>query len=227
MHIFISGATGRNGRLILAEALSRNHTVTVLARDPSSLTPHPNLTIIKGTPTSLQDVQTALSTPTPPSAILTTINQRRVSENPFAALSPDTPTDLLTSTAKILLSAIANTDFNGHPSPKIVVNSLFGARESMDNMAWPLRFVLTHSTMKIAIKDHNNMDELIRQSGVPFVFARPARLTEGPTEAVRIWPDNGQGCGWNPAISRASLAEWMIRAAEANEWDGRSPVLTK
>jgi putative NADH-flavin reductase len=51
MHIFISGATGRNGRLALADALSRDHTVTVLARDPSSLTPHPNLTIIKGSNT--------------------------------------------------------------------------------------------------------------------------------------------------------------------------------
>lgn len=49
MHIFISGATGRNGHLILTEALSHNHTVTVLARNPSSLTPHPNLTIIQGT----------------------------------------------------------------------------------------------------------------------------------------------------------------------------------
>ncbi|KAM0251729.1 hypothetical protein ACHAQJ_008004 [Trichoderma viride] len=225
MHIFISGATGRNGRLVLADALSRNHTVTVLARDPSSLTPHPNLTIIKGTPTSLQDVQTALSTPTTPSAIITTINQRRTTENPFSPLSPDTPPDLLTSTAQILLSAIANTPFDR--PPKIVVNSLLGARESMDSMLWPLRLVLNHSTMKIAIRDHNNMDKLIRDSGATFVFARPARLTEGPAEKARVWPDDGQGCGWNPAVSRASLAEWMVRAAETNEWDGRSPVLTK
>ncbi|KAM0513089.1 hypothetical protein ACHAPE_008126 [Trichoderma viride] len=226
MHIFISGATGRNGRLILAEALSRNHTVTVLARDPSSLTPHPNLTIIQGTPTSLQDVQTALSSPSPPSAILTTLNQRRVSENPFSALSPDTPPDLLTSTATILLSAIANTSFGSNP-PKIIVNSLYGARESMANMSFLFRAVLEHSTMKIAVRDHNNMDELIRKSGLPFVFARPARLTEGPAEAVRVWPDDGQGVGWNAAVSRASLAEWMVKAAEASEWDGKSPVLTK
>ncbi|KAL7918649.1 hypothetical protein ACQKWADRAFT_235348 [Trichoderma austrokoningii] len=226
MHIFISGATGRNGRLILASALSHNHTVTVLARDPSSLTPHPNLTIIKGTPSSLQDVQTALSTPTPPAAIITALNQRRISDNPFAPLSPDTPADLLTSTARILLSAIANTDFNGN-APKIVVNSLFGACESMNNLSWPFRAVLSHSTMKIAVKDHNNMDELIRSSGVPFVFARPARLTDGPAEAVKVWPDDGQGCSWNAVISRASLAEWLVTAAEASEWDGRCPVLTR
>lgn len=81
--------------------------------------------------------------------------------------------------------------------------------------------------MKIAVKDHNRMDDLIRNSGLPFVFARPARLTEGPAEAVRVWPDDGRGVGWNAAISRDSLAEWMVKAAEASEWDGKSPVLTK
>jgi putative NADH-flavin reductase len=49
MHIFISGATGRNGRIALDNALSRNHTVTVLTRNPSSLPSNPNLTIIQGT----------------------------------------------------------------------------------------------------------------------------------------------------------------------------------
>lgn len=50
MHIFIAGATGRNGRLALAAALAHNHSVTVLVRDPASLPSHPNLTIIQGTP---------------------------------------------------------------------------------------------------------------------------------------------------------------------------------
>ncbi|KAL7787767.1 hypothetical protein V8C37DRAFT_418832 [Trichoderma ceciliae] len=224
MHIFISGATGRNGRLALEHALSRGHTVTVLARDPASLPSHPNLTVIKGTPASLQDVQTALSAPTTPSAILTTINQRRTSENPFSPLSPDSAPDLLTSTAQILLAAIANTPFDR--PPKIIINSLFGAGESFGNMSWPIRLVLSHSTMKITIKDHNNMDKLIRGSGVPFVFARPTRLTDGPAKTVKVWPDNGDGCGWNAVISRASVAEWMVRAAETNEWDSKSPVLT-
>ncbi|KAH6604894.1 N domain-containingdehydrogenase [Trichoderma cornu-damae] len=217
MHIFISGATGRNGRLALGNALSRGHTVTVLARDPSSLPPHPNLTIIK-------DVQTALSAPTTPSAILTTINQRRTTENPFSPLSPDSPPDLLASTAQVLLLAIASTPF-GRP-PKVIVNSLHGATDSFASLGWLFRCVLSRSTMNVTLRDHNNMDKLIRDSGVPFVLARPARLTNGPAKKVKVLPDNGQGCGWNAVISRASVAEWMVEAAETNDWDGRSPVLT-
>ncbi|KAL6799233.1 hypothetical protein GGI42DRAFT_355578 [Trichoderma sp. SZMC 28013] len=224
MHIFISGATGRNGRLALDNALSRNHTVTVLTRNPSSLPPNPNLTIIKGSPSSQQDVQTALSTPTTPSTILITLNQRRTSDNPFAPLSPDSPPNLLASTTSVLLAAIAATPF-AHP-PKIIVNSIFGAHESWKNLGWAFRAVLSHSTMKFAVKDHNDMDTLIRESGVPFVFARAPRLTDGPAAKVKVWPDNGQGCGWNVTLSRESLGAWLITAAESDEWDGKSPVLT-
>ncbi|KAF3077159.1 hypothetical protein CFAM422_000804 [Trichoderma lentiforme] len=224
MHIFISGATGRNGRIALDNALSRNHTVTVLTRNPSSLPSNPNLTVIKGSPSSQQDVLTALSTPFPPSAILITLNQRRTSDNPFAPLSPDSPPDLLASTTSVLLAAITATPFT-HP-PKIVLNSIFGARESWKNLSWAFRAVLSHSTMKLAVKDHDNTDKLIRESGVPFVLARAPRLTEGPAAKVKVWPDNGQGCGWNVTMSRESLGAWLITAAESNEWDGKSPVLT-
>lgn len=107
-----------------------------------------------------------------------------------------------------------------------MVNSLHGAGDSWTSIAWPVRAVLSHSTMKITLRDHNNMDKLVRNSGVPFVLARPARLTDGPAKEVRVWPDNGDGCAWNAAMSRASLGEWMVRAAETDEWDGTSPVLT-
>ncbi|UKZ73364.1 hypothetical protein TrVFT333_001010 [Trichoderma virens FT-333] len=193
MHIFISGATGRNGRLALDNALSRGHTITVLTRNPSSLPSNPNLTVIKGSPSSPKTSPQTL--PGPPRHH----NQRPPRRNCRNAL---------------------------RPPPKIIVNSLFGARDSWQNLSWPFRAVMSHSTMKIAVKDHNNMDTLIRDSGVPFVFARPARLTEGPAAEVKVWPDDGQGCGWNVVISRESLAAWMVRAAESDEWDGKSPVLT-
>ncbi|KAL7810958.1 NAD(P)-binding protein [Trichoderma aethiopicum] len=242
MHIFVSGATGRNGRIVLSNALSRGHSVTVLARNPSSssLPSHPNLTIIQGTPFSEQDVQKALTTPRSPDAIITTLNQRRTSDNPFSPLATDSPPDLLSSTTKVLLAALTSllhqqkqqqqqhTQTQAFPrgGPKIIVNSLFGAHESWTSLFWPVRAIMCHSTMRFAIKDHNEMDRLIRESGFTFVLARPARLVEGPAGEVKVWPDDGKGCGWNAVISRESLGAWMVSAAEGDEWDGRSPVLT-
>ncbi|KAL6854144.1 NAD(P)-binding protein [Trichoderma novae-zelandiae] len=212
MHIFISGATGRNGRIVLDNALARGHSVTVLARDPSSspLPSHLNLA---------QDVEKALTTPRPPNTIITTLNQRRISENPFSALSPDSPPDLLASTTKTLLAALTTLL---QTSPPIFPRGTPPPPPPKKNhRQFPLR-----GPRIIAVKDHNDMDRSVRESGFAFVLARAARLTDGPAREVRVWPDDGEGCGWNAAVGRESLGRWMVSAAETDEWDGRAPVLT-
>ena len=63
-----------------------------------------------------------------------------------------------------------------------------------------------------------------------FVLARAARLTERGEEKadlnkVKVLSDNGKGAGWMASVAREELALWLVKAAESNEWDGRSPVL--
>jgi uncharacterized protein len=48
MRVVLYGATGMIGSRILKELLSRGHTVTAVARDPSKLAAQPNLVIEKG-----------------------------------------------------------------------------------------------------------------------------------------------------------------------------------
>ena len=51
--IAVLGATGRTGIWIVKEALQRGYAVNALVREQSSLNiEHPDLTIIKGTPTA-------------------------------------------------------------------------------------------------------------------------------------------------------------------------------
>ena len=48
IRLFVIGATGRTGRLLLEQALGRGHRVTAFARNPSSLEPTANLEIVVG-----------------------------------------------------------------------------------------------------------------------------------------------------------------------------------
>ncbi|CAM1509179.1 Fc.00g029180.m01.CDS01 [Cosmosporella sp. VM-42] len=224
MHILIIGATGRNGAIVLQGSLSRSHTVTALARNPSSLPTHANLTTIEGTPSSESDLVRALTSPRFPDVVITTLNQRRVTESPFAALSSDSPPDLLTSAMKTLLLAIKSV--NPTTPPKIVVNSSQGVGESIKSMNLALRFVFSHSTMRFALKDHENLDTILRDSGLNFVMARPCRLVEGSAMDVRVWPDDGKGSAWMPTITRESVGKWLVDAAEGTKWDGQAPVIT-
>lgn len=226
MHFLIIGASGRNGLLTVEAALASQHTVTALVRNPSSLpasiSSNTNLTIVKGTPQSEKDISRALVSPRAPDAVIFALNARRTSENPFAALAADSPADLLTSSMKILLSAISKSNVG---KPKLVINSCVGVGTSWRALPWIMRALFTHSTMSVVIEDQTNLDLLVRESGLPFVLARPPRLTPEPAKDVKVLPDDGKGLGFMSAVSRESLAAWMVKAAESNQWDGTAPVI--
>ncbi|KAM5345760.1 hypothetical protein ACJ41O_011621 [Fusarium nematophilum] len=228
MHILLLGATGRNGSLILQSALSRNHSVTALVRNPSSFpTPHSSLlTLVAGSPTSQSDLEAALlQLPHPPDAVIVALGHRRTGESPFADPAPDCPPDLVESAVRAVLAAVKAV--KPDRQPKIVVNSSQGVGSSWSSMTAPFRFVFTHSkAMRQGLEDHAKADALVRESGLAFVLARPVRLTEGPAGNVRSWPDDGRGAPWFTPITRASVAEWLVDAVEGTEFDGRSPVLT-
>ncbi|OAA54005.1 NAD(P)-binding domain protein [Cordyceps fumosorosea ARSEF 2679] len=229
MHIYITGGTGRNGSLAISAALDRGHTVTALVRSPTSSTPpRPGLTLVTGSPLSQADVRRALTTgPSPPSAVIFTLGLPRTSTSPFAPLRPNTPADLLSRAASTLLAAI---DAIGGPAPKIVVNSTLGAGDSWAALAWPFKVLFSRTPMRFGVEDHDKVDKVVREGGRRFVLARAGRLTEQKEEGaepapVRVLPDDGKGLGFMDALTRQSLALWLVLAAEQDTWDGRSPVL--
>ncbi|KAF4446024.1 hypothetical protein FALBO_17122 [Fusarium albosuccineum] len=226
MHIFVIGGTGRNGSLAVHEALSRGHTVTALVRNPSTATlaSHPSLTLIKGTPTSKADIVAALTTTQPPQAIITTLSQARTSDSPFAPLRPDTTPDLLSASMRALLAAISEA--NLPTPPKLVINSSQGVGSSWRSMNLPTKAIFSHGTMALGLKDHDELDQIVRNSGLPFVSPRPCMLKEGDVKPVKVWPEDGKGCPWMPMITRGSVGKWLVDAAESNEWDGTAPVIT-
>lgn len=230
MHLLLIGATGRNGRFALDAALANSHTVTALIRESSKskLPQHPNLTVVYGSASSSTDLAKALTTPSPPQAIISTLNLRRVSESPFAAPSPDSPNDLLIQSMRALVEAIQST--SSGQTPKIVINSMQGVGDSAGSLIWPIRALFHHSNMTYTLDGHEELDAFVRGSGLNFVLARAARLTERGEEKadlnkVKVLSDNGKGAGWMASVAREELALWLVKAAESNEWDGRSPVL--
>lgn len=88
-----------------------------------------------------------------------------------------------------------------------------------------MRLLFSLSTMSLTIRDHDDMDLVVRRGAYPFVLARVARLVDGAAAHVDVLPDHGSGCGWNPTITRSSVASWLVAAAESGRWDGTSPVL--
>lgn len=263
MPILILGATGRTGSLILLEALRRGHKVTALVRTPSGLdkftadlpdAQRANLTVVRGTPLSAADVNSAVSTALATTTTTTTgtatgggdassssslvvisaLSPRRTSENPWAAPHPtDSPPRMMADSIANVIAALQAVAVPHGVQKKIIHVSALGVGATGPNANWLVRAVIDHSNFRLAYEDHEAVDEELRAAGggddagiIRWVIPRPARLTNGNEEdQYKIWPLE-DGMVWLSAkTSMMALAKFSLDAAEGSEWDGMDPIV--
>ncbi|KAL5341958.1 TrkA-N domain dehydrogenase [Aspergillus crustosus] len=224
MRVLVIGGTGRCGKLVINDLLARGHEVTTLARNPSAVgPPRSNLTIIKGSPTSLSDLRSAF-TPLP-ETIIVTLAATRVTDSPFAA--PTSAPDFMSNCATHLLTAMK--EFSVH---KIVFLQAFGVGDSWKNMHCVLQLFMKKSNLIYGYEDHGRVEKLIRDSGVNFVLVRPGRFVESKSvpgqreKEVRIWPNDGKGVPLMASVTRGSVAGFLVDVAVGKGWDGEAVVIT-
>lgn len=248
MQLLLLGATGRTGLLVLKEALSRYHTVTALVRSPTaletSLGDHPNrgnLTTVTGSPLSAADIAAALAaSPSPVEAVVSTLNPRRASDSPFAAVhATDSPPRMMADSMAGVLTALAEAQSpvdgnnnNNKKKAKVVALSALGAGSSASQAHWLLRLLFRHSNMRLAYEDHDAVEEVLRGAagtarGVEYVLVRPTRLVEGGEGggAARVVGAGDGVVGMMETVSRGAVARFLVDAAERGKWDGMAPVV--
>ncbi|KAI1616861.1 flavin reductase [Exophiala viscosa] len=225
--IFVIGATGRTGQLVVDEALKRGHPVTALVRKPTSTLPqHDNLTITTGDPCRALDVETALRSlkPSNPVVIISTLGQTRTSGNPWAAAT--SPPRFMDASARAVLAACQAVR-DSVTVQKIVLMSLFGAGDSFAQLNFLMRFIMRHSNMAQTLEDQNLVDQTIRKNGnVPFVLVRPAMLTNGEVAPVKVHGTQGKGAGFMPSVSASSVARFMLDATATKDFDNKAVVVS-
>jgi predicted RNA-binding protein with TRAM domain len=111
---------------------------------------------------------------------------------------------------------------------KLVIVSAFGVGDSNPNVWWPMRQVLNKSQMAYAFDDHNALEGIVRESSrVEWTLVRPVMMDDGNEAEVTVFGDQGEGLGYIPKVSRASVAGFVVRVAESKmgEWSGRTLVI--
>jgi uncharacterized protein YbjT (DUF2867 family) len=110
-----------------------------------------------------------------------------------------------------------------HGVRRLVVLSALGTGESRRLMGFFLEKVMVSFLLKLPYEDHERQEQMVRQSGLDWVIARPGRLTNGParrqyvkTAAIERVPK---------AISRADVADFLVTCAETADWSGKAVQL--
>jgi uncharacterized protein YbjT (DUF2867 family) len=152
--------------------------------------------------------------------VIVTLNAARTSDSPWAAVA---------SPPRLMADSNANcvSVMRAHGLRKIVTMSAFGVADSWPNLNFLLRLTISKSNMSHQFEDHGLVDKEMKESGMDYVLARPVMLKEGDAKPVIEHGNTGdRGVGLMSAITRKSVANYLLDAAEKSDWDRKTPVLT-
>jgi len=207
MRILIIGASKGTGALAVKAALERGHDVTAFARSPERLgLEHPKLTRVKGDFHNDEDVEKAV--PGHDAVIVTASSGSLASfkENP----------KFFSQGTKLVIQAMKASGVR-----RLIVLSAIGVGETKKISGWIAEKFLFGMLFKLPYTDHERQEQDTRESGLEWVIARPARLTDGPATKTYIKRVGLERVPWSWSISRADVADFLVEAAEVDTWVGK------
>ncbi|OUJ67858.1 NAD(P)-dependent oxidoreductase [Hymenobacter crusticola] len=214
--ILLYGATGRTGGLLLDYALAQGYAVTALVRNPANLTRHvPQLTVVAGSPTNLADVRRAM---TGCHAVISALSA--LSEAESFSRKKITPPHTLETTMRNTLTSMAEQGVK-----RIVTLSSIGVGDSWPYAPWYMRLLIKLTNFKWVFADHRAQEELLRQSGLEWVIARPVALTNHDQLGQLVVRYQQTPAPF--AISRRQLARFMVDSLQHDEYIHKAPLLAE
>ncbi len=224
MRILILGGSGRTGRLLVEEALTRGHQVNALVRDMTKFKAGintfqkpgivKNLNIFEGTPAEPKSIETAIGSC---EAVLSVLNISRHSDFPWSSLR--TPADFLSSTLTTIIDQCYKNKIQ-----RIILTTAWGVNETRQHIPGWFRWIIDHSNVGTAYRDHERQEILLRASALDYTAVRPVGLTNSNNKKqVIVSLDNKP----EPRlmISRRNLARFMMDTLEKNQYIRQEPVV--
>ena len=208
--VLVIGASKGIGRETVKSALKAGHTVRAMARSAVRIPGrHANLEPVTGDALDLVAVEQAIKD------VDVVIQTLGVSAGPDMVLKP---VRLFSTATKILVAAMEQAEVK-----RLVCLTGFGAGNSRNrgNLLYNVAFNLF---LGRAYDDKDVQERIVRESKLDWVIARPGILTNGPkTDAYQALVEpNTWRCGF---ISRADVADFLVKQVDSDEYLGKTPVL--
>ena len=208
--MLVVGGSGGTGLACVREALSRGHEVRMFARSATRTElAHERLEKLDGDALVAADVARALD------GVEVVLQTLGVPLNLKLVTGPIT---LFSEATTVLLPAMASAGVR-----RLVALTGFGAGDS-----YPAVTALQRPGFRLvlgkAYDDKGEQERMIRASDLVWTIARPGVLRNGPkTGRYQVLLDPAE---WkNGLIRRADVADFIVTAAESEEYAGKAPVL--
>jgi len=208
MKILVFGASGLTGTMVVDLALKRGDQVLVLTRDASKFSHrHPNLQVMQGSASSMQDIENALE------GVDAVIHCLGIGGKGHGASTP-----VVSDSVKATLDAMKKKGVR-----RIVCMSNVGAGNSGTWFYNRVVLPVFLSWLNPIIEDKNRMEAALKSSSVDWVSVRLPNIVSGPSKRIRSSQD-GKGIGIS--ITAESTAEFLLQQVSENTWLRRTPSIS-
>ena len=209
--VLIIGASRGIGLETVKAAVKAGNSVRALARSARRIpVDHPKLEKIAGDALDMNTVKGALT------GVDAVIQSLGVSAGPEIIFEP---TRLFSKATQVLVTAMEQAQVK-----RLICVTGFGAGDSRDRGGF-LYSIASHLLLGRIYDDKDVQERIVRRSKLAWVIVRPVILTNGPkTKAYRaLINPRSWTCGF---ISRADVADFLVKQIDSDAFLHKTPVLT-
>ncbi|WP_207452369.1 NAD(P)-dependent oxidoreductase [Bacillus sp. SD088] len=205
MNIVIFGASGATGHELVKQALEQGHHVTAFVRNPAKLQiQHDQLKFIQGNVTDYASVERAVQ------------EQNAV----FCALGASSPLRrdpaLIEGVGNITL-AMKKQHVN-----RFIYLSFLGVKEGRKGLGFFIKYIVVQ-LLRNVVADHEVKEQIVKNSNLDWTIVRPPRLTNGNQTGNYRSGEIIEQRSFILTISRADLADFMLRQLSDTSNIGKAP----
>jgi putative NADH-flavin reductase len=191
MKLALFGSTGTIGLQIVKQALENGHIVTVLVREPSKLdTSHANLKVIKGDVMDDASVEKAV------------MGQDAV----LCSLGAGSKGTVRSEGTRKIIRAMEKAGVK-----RFICLSTLGVGDSWGNLNFFWKYVMFSGLLRQAYADHVRQEDYVRQSHLDWTIVRSGAFTNGARTGEYRHGFPGTDKPGKLEISRADVAEFMLK----------------
>ncbi len=208
MKLVIFGSTGGTGKQVVKQALEQGHIITAFVRNPAKLQiQHQNLNIFQG------DVMDSLSV-------------EKVLQGQDAVVCVLGAGNNINSTIRSqgtqqIIQAMEKVGIK-----RFICQSTLGAGDSWENLNLFWKYIMFGFLLRKPFKDHQKQENYVKQSNLDWTIIRPGAFVEGNRTGNYRHGFPGNDKTSKLKISRADVADFILKQLTDNTYLGKTPGLS-
>ncbi len=205
MKLLIFGSTGGTGRELVKQALENGHTVTAFARTPEKLDiTHQNLLVVMGDVLDSAPVERAVEGQ---DAVISALGTPAMTKNTTRSEGTQ---NIIRAMEKLGVR-------------RLVSLSSMGIGDSRDMLPFHYKYILVPLFLRQGFVEHELQDDRIKQSQTEWTIVRPGAVTNGDRTGVYRHGLPVSDKTIKAKISRADVADFMLKQLSDNTYLHKAP----